>query len=299
MKKRKSILALSLVVVIGVGLLCGCGKTEPTSTESSTASASTATETENVETESVVTEQPAEESVSNSGESSKASRIVEYNSTSFYSDGTLKLAKSETFDYEAGLVTIGYKYGSSSTDEDVSSNDWEYATYSFTYDGNRTLNIDLTNGYYSVSSFWDNWLVKTSTTYICTVEGEMTQSWSFNEYRLKTKEYNSRYYNLLYNYDYLEFEEINGNSFPTYAYVTFSSEKDSSTEVLLSYSYIEISYDSKGNVIQQTYQNSSGQTIGCMQYEYNSSGNLTRITDFEAENDGSLSLYCITEYTYE
>jgi YD repeat-containing protein len=263
MKNRKSILALSLVVVIGVGLLCGCGNIKTIFTDSSATSTSTSAEPVRL----------AERTIKN------------------YSSGTLYSLQKVTYNYGTGLETWSSKY--------VSSDDWiTDEERSFTFDdASKTFqytSYDDDTEITKINAYQDNWLIKANSSY---KNNELSFTMTYNEYGLITaiNMIDVPYSTFFYDYNYLEFQTINDQSFPTYAckIETFG------TGDVLSISYVELSYDNNGNVTQQLFKDDSDQTTSCMQYEYNSSGNLTRMTEFRTDDDGSLSLYSITEYTYE
>jgi YD repeat-containing protein len=269
MKKRKSILALSLVAVISIGLLCGCWNIKTIFTDASTTSTSASTSTEPVKL--------AERTIKN------------------YSSGTLYSLQKVTYNYGTGLETWSSKDASSddwATDEERSFTfDDDSKTFQDTYQD--TLNGEDTE-IMTTTTYWDNWLTKAGSYH---VNNKLVISQSYNEYGLITAFIMTDlpYSTYFYDYNYLEYQTINGQSYPTYAYIIETFE----TGDVISTSYVELSYDNNGNVIQQLFKDDSDQTTSCTQYEYNSSGNLTRITEFKTNDDGSLSLSCITEYTYE
>jgi YD repeat-containing protein len=309
MNKRKSILALSLVLVIGIGLLCGCGASGllpnvssvlPTPTESerseveslsteSTKAESTeteSTEAENTESKSAETEQPTEESNADSNGSAKKARLVESIESQFDPDGTLSLVSSSYYDYETGIRTYSYK-GSETNDE------WINDTYSFTFDDNGIIYEESESSYYE-ATYWDNGQIKTQTIHL--TDTDIFQS--FNEYGLVTESYmeidGSVLYDNNFSHNYLEFEEFNGTSLPTYVYV-ISTDKDGNSSI----SYIELSYDSKGNLTQDTYLDNSGQTTSYSQYTYDANSNLVCNEHFDTDANGTLYLSRKYEYTYE
>lgn len=259
MNKRKSILALALVLVLGIGLLSGCGSTKTT-----TARLVKTTDTY-YDADGLVTY--------------ASSESYDY-ATSQYTSGT-QLGESESWEYTDGTFTFDDTGILSIYCENTETGYWERTEYTLWDNGNvKTSSYESSDEIYLVVSYNEEGREQERHAYAISPKYDLTEIHTYTNEQTESIGGKSLPTYICHTYE----DEM-----------TFSDDSSSSSGK----NYISVSYDKKGHITEEVYSDESGQTTKYIQYTYDSNWNITREEFYAPDDNEDFFLYSVTENTYE